>query len=264
MSVSGATHLRGIVIAGALAAVALVGGYFTLVMNQTASPAAVTTTILPLKDRHPASARTSTTAATTAAKPAKTAKMPAKAAPKAASTTATTAATKPATKPVAKAKAKVTAKPKPKPVSPYLKEALAAGLPRAIAEGLAQAPVVVVELTTKEDSLAEEGAAEAEDGAKLGGAAYVPVSVDTDNATVQALTRLLEQVPDAPAALIYTRPGTLALTLTGYVDRTVIEQAVASEKAAAAGTAGTTGSSSSSSGGASTTTAAPTTAGASA
>lgn len=44
-------HLRGIVIAGGLAALALALAFITLVMNQSASHAA-THTILPLKDRH--------------------------------------------------------------------------------------------------------------------------------------------------------------------------------------------------------------------
>jgi len=242
--VSGATHLRGIVIAGALAALALALAFVTLSMNQTASKAAdVTTTILPLKDRHPAASTTTATTATT--------------------TTATTkaAAKISATKP-AVTKPKVVTKPKPKPVSPFLKEALAAGLPHSIAQGLAAAPVVVVELTTEEDPIAAEAAAEAQQGAKLGGAAYVPVSVDSDNTTVQALARLLEEVPDAPAALVYTRPGTLALTLTGFVDRTVIEQAVVSATPVP-GAAGDSDSSTSSSNGAPTTSN-PTTAGASA
>lgn len=49
-------HLRGIVIAGALAALALALGIVTLAMNQTASQASVHT-IVPLKDRHHAIAK---------------------------------------------------------------------------------------------------------------------------------------------------------------------------------------------------------------
>ena len=52
-SVAATAHLRGIVIAGALAALALALGFVTLAMNQTTSKAA-THTIVPLKDRHPA------------------------------------------------------------------------------------------------------------------------------------------------------------------------------------------------------------------
>lgn len=195
-SVSGSTHLRGIAIAGALAALALAGAFLTFAMNQDASKAATPPTILPLKDRHPAMA---------------------KVAPK----------VTPATTVAAKAKPKVKAKPKPPPVDPNLKAALAAGLPRTIAEGLAQSPVAVVELSSDEDTVSEQATAEAKAGAQLGGAAFVSLDVDKDSTTVQALARLLEQVPDAPAALIYTRPATLALTLTGYVDQTVVAQAVA-------------------------------------
>lgn len=52
-------HLRGIVIAGALAVLALALGFVTLSMNQTASKASVHT-VLPLKLRHKATAPKST------------------------------------------------------------------------------------------------------------------------------------------------------------------------------------------------------------
>src|SRR5690349_6622057 len=52
-------HLRGIVIAGALAVLALALGFVTLGMNQTASKASVHT-VLPLKLRHKATTPKST------------------------------------------------------------------------------------------------------------------------------------------------------------------------------------------------------------
>lgn len=52
-------HLRGIVIAGGLAVLALALGFVTLSMNQTASKASVHT-VLPLKLRHPATTPTKT------------------------------------------------------------------------------------------------------------------------------------------------------------------------------------------------------------
>jgi hypothetical protein len=59
--VTASVHARGIVIAGALAALALALGFVTLAMNQTASQAAPRV-IIPLKDRHTAPG--STTGAT--------------------------------------------------------------------------------------------------------------------------------------------------------------------------------------------------------
>lgn len=58
-------HLRAIVIAGALAALALALGMVTLAMNQTASQAAPVRRIVPLKDRHHAGARPKRRSATT-------------------------------------------------------------------------------------------------------------------------------------------------------------------------------------------------------
>ena len=52
-------HLRGIVIAGALAALALALAFVTLAMNQTASK--TPHTVIPLKDRHQAAGHATTT-----------------------------------------------------------------------------------------------------------------------------------------------------------------------------------------------------------
>lgn len=170
-------HLRGIVIAGGLAALALALGFVTLLMNQTASQAGAHT-VLPLKARH----HTTTSKGT-------------------------------ATVHVVKR------------VDPNLVAALEAGLPRAVAKALAAKPVVVVELTSQQDSVAKLALGEAKAGASDGGAAFVSVNVDTDGGNVQVLTRLLGTLPMTPAALIYTRPATLYLTLTGFNDRVTVQQA---------------------------------------
>lgn len=183
----GSAHLRGIVIAGGLAALALALGFVTLMMNQTASQASVHV-VLPLKARHHVAAK----------------------------------------KPAA---AKAAVKPRPKPkVDPHVKAALAAGLPGAIAKGFGARPVVVVQLTSGSDSVAELAAAEARSGATLGGAAYVAVNVDHDGGAVEQLTRTLGKLPDVPASLVYQRPAKLVLTLIGFSDRTVVQQAAADAK----------------------------------
>lgn len=187
-------HLRGIVIAGVLAAVALALGFVTLAMNQSTSHAA-SKVIVPLKDR-PGAHGAKTVAAKTPAKSATQAKKPAK---------------KPA---------------KPK-VDANFAAARAAGLPADVAQGLATAPVVVVQLTSVSDPVAQLSDAEAKSAAKLAGAAYVEVSIDHDGGTVEKLSRLLGKLPDAPASLVYVRPANSVVTLTGFKDRTVVEQAIA-------------------------------------
>jgi hypothetical protein len=180
--VSGSAHLRGIVIAGALAALALALGFVTLAMNQTASHASAAP-VLSLKARHAAAA--------------------------------------------AAGKKAPAAKPKPKRVDPNLKAALEAGLPRSVAVALAASPVAVVELTSKQDPVAQLAFGEAQAGAKLGGASFVSVDVDHDGGAVAVLTRLIGSLPVAPAALVYARPGSLVLTLPGFNDRTTVQQAAA-------------------------------------
>lgn len=180
-------------IAGALAAVALVLGLMTLAMNQTASQAS-THVVLPLKARHHAAVK---------------------------------AAAKPTTKVAVKVKVKV--KPKAKP-NPRVLAALSAGLPKSIALGLGAAPVAVVQLTSASDTVAALAAAEAKSGARLAGAAYVAVDVDRDGGAVEQLARALGTLPDAPATLVYQRPAKLVLTLPGFNDRTVVQQAAADAK----------------------------------
>jgi hypothetical protein len=181
-------HARGIVIAGALAALALALGFVTLAMNQTASQAAPHV-IIPLKDRHHSAGSTAAVH-----------------------------------KPTVVVKKKVAVK---KP-NVNLVAALKAGLPRSVAEALAKRPVVVVELWSKSDPVGQLSAGEAEAGAALGGAAYVGVNVDTDGGAAGVLTTALGKLPTAPAALVYTRPATLITTLAGFNDRTVVQQAVTS------------------------------------
>lgn len=184
-----------------LAAVALALGFVTLAMNQTASQAAPKT-ILPLKARHHAAAvRKTADAASTGVK--------------------------------------ATAKPKAKP-DPNFVAALQAGLPRSVARALAKRPVVVVQLTSKSDPVAQLAAGEAKAGADDANAAYVAVNVDDDGGDVEVLTRALGQLPTAPAALIYIRPAKLVTTLPNFNDRTVVEQAVVSAKAGGTAATGTT------------------------
>jgi hypothetical protein len=180
------------VIAGVLAAVALALGFVTLAMNQTASHAAAPKTIVPLHLRGHAVART-TAGATT---------------PK-----------------VAKKKTHVVR------VDPNLTAALKAGLPRSVARALAAHPVAVVQLTSRDDTVAKLALGEARAGATLAGAGFVAVAVDGNGGDVEVMTRLLGKLPVSPATLVYVRPATLFLTLQGFNDRTVVQQAAANATA---------------------------------
>jgi hypothetical protein len=209
-------HLRGVVIAAALAALALGLGFVTLAMNHTASKTTEPHVVLSLKARHKLAA---------AKHPSSVAKtlpaMKGKATP-----TITHAKAEPATKATPKPKPTSKAHAKPRP-NPNVTAALKAGLPHSIAVALGKQPVVVVELTSKHDSVAELAAGEAKAGAALAGAGYVAVNVDTDGGDASTLTRALGKLPTAPAVLVYMRPATVAVTLNGFNDRTAVQQAVA-------------------------------------
>jgi hypothetical protein len=185
--VTGSAHLRGIVIAGVLAALALALGFVTLGMNQTASNAAAPA-ITPLKLRHHVVAARATSGVT---------------------------------------KPQVVKKKHVVRVDPNLTAALKAGLPRSVARGLAAHRVAVVQLTSHGDQIAQLALGEARVGAGLAGAALVPVAVDGNGGAVEVLTRLLGKLPIAPATLVYIRPATLYVTLPGFNDRTIIQQAAA-------------------------------------
>ena len=198
---TGSAHLRGIVIAGVLAAVALGLGFVTLAMNQTASHAA-SPSILPLKLRHHVAAVRHTTGVTK-----------------------TTHATK--------KKAHVVR------VDPNFTAALSGGLPRSVARALAARPVAVVQLTSQGDAIAQLALGEVRVGAALAGAALVRIDVDGNGGDVEVLTRLFGKLPVAPATLVYIRPATLYVTLPGFNDRTIIQQAASNAAAPSTTTAPT-------------------------
>jgi hypothetical protein len=198
--VTGSAHLRGIVIAGVLAAVALGLGFVTLAMNQTASNAAPPKTITPLHLRHHAVSRTTASATKTTLRVAK------------------------------KKKAHVVR------VNPNFTAALKAGLPRSVASALAAHPVAVVQLSSQGDDVAKLASGEARVGAKLAGAGFVTVDVDGNGGAVEVLTRLLGKLPMAPATFVYTRPATLYVTLPGFNDRTIVQQAAANANAPSSAT----------------------------
>jgi hypothetical protein len=191
-------HLKGIAIAGVLAAVAVALGMFTLARQQPASSAA--TNAQDLITHH----------LPKIAKPAKTA-----------------AAARPTT---AKHTPVVAPKPKPAPkpqVSPYVKAALAAELPRPVASQFGDHEVVVISVYTPDVDVDRVSMAEAQAGAGLGGAGFVAVDASKDKTTGD-LTRAFG-VLSAPTTLVLTRADFTkpVTTLGGFVDRETVAQAAA-------------------------------------
>jgi hypothetical protein len=142
--------------------------------------------------------------------PARKTATPAKAAPRPAKTAA---APKPAP-----AKA---AKPKPalNPVIPP------SGFPIVVDRALQQHEVVVVSLVVPGARVDEIAAAEAEAGAKLGGAGFLALNV-LNEGVARALLAKLDSVQD-PSVLVVKRSGDVAIELAGFVDRETVAQAAA-------------------------------------
>ncbi len=141
------------------------------------------------------------------------------------------ASTKPATKPgkvVAtapgtKAPKPTAAKPKPKPVvNPVVPPT---GFPVAVDEALRRNAVVVVSLVLPGARVDELAAAEAEAGAKLGGAGFLALNVLNERVARSLLTKL--DATKDPSLLVVKRSGEVALELNGFVDRETVAQAAA-------------------------------------
>jgi len=139
----------------------------------------------------------------TPATPAKSTAQPSKAA----------AAPKPAT-PTA-------AKPKPA-VNPVVPPS---GFPAVVDRALRRHAVVVLALVVPGARVDELAAAEAEAGAKLGGAGFLALNV-LNEGVARSLLAKLDAVQD-PSLLVVTRSGDVAVELAGFVDRETVAQAAA-------------------------------------
>lgn len=126
---------------------------------------------------------------------------------------ATAAAGAPATKPT----------PKPKPaVNPVVPPT---GFPVVVDNALRRHEVVVVSLVVPGARVDELAAAEAEAGAKLGGAGFLALNV-LNEGVARSLLAKLDSVQD-PSVLVVKRSGEVALELAGFVDRETVAQAAA-------------------------------------
>jgi hypothetical protein len=124
----------------------------------------------------------------------------------------------------AKPKPVAPASPAPKPVTPSaVTVAMKAGLPVPVARALGRHSVVVVSLYNPYSEVDGIAFAEARAGAALAGAGFLPLNV-LSRAEVGKLTEQLGVLPD-PGVLVYTRPSTLAIRLSGFADKETVAQA---------------------------------------
>jgi hypothetical protein len=110
---------------------------------------------------------------------------------------------------------------KAKPVPPRVK--LNPGLPSALARALTARPVAVVAFVTPEAGVDEMAAKEAAAGARAAGVGFVAVDVSKERETRPFAVKL--GVLEAPAVLVFKRPGNLFVRLDGFADLDVVAQA---------------------------------------
>lgn len=120
------------------------------------------------------------------------------------------------------ARAAASAPARAKPVNPVVPPS---GFPAAVDKALRQHEVVVVSLVVPGARVDELAAAEAEAGAKLGGAGFLALNVLNEDVARALLTKI-DAVKD-PSVLVLTRSGKVALELGGFVDRETVAQAAA-------------------------------------
>ena len=113
----------------------------------------------------------------------------------------------------------MTRKPVVNPVVPP------SGFPVVVDRALQRNAVVVVSLVVPGARVDELAAAEAEAGAKLGGAGFLALNV-LNEGVARSLLAKLDSVQD-PSVLVVKRSGDVAVELTGFVDRETVAQAAA-------------------------------------
>ena len=107
-------------------------------------------------------------------------------------------------------------------VNPVIRKS---GFPLVVDTALQQHEVVVLSLVVPGARVDAIAAAEAEAGARLGGAGYVALNV-LNEGVARSLLAKVSTVQD-PSVLVVTRTGKVALELSGFVDRETVAQAAA-------------------------------------
>lgn len=114
----------------------------------------------------------------------------------------------------------------PQPATPAKSTKLAThGLPVKVALALRKHSIVVVSLSSPGASVDQIAAAEAKAGAVGMGAGFVNLDVHHQRPGMAILHKL--GIVDTPAVLVVKRPGAVYSDFKGFVDRAVVEQAVA-------------------------------------
>ena len=99
------------------------------------------------------------------------------------------------------------------------------GFPAGVDAALAKHEVLVVSLVVPGARVDELAAAEAQAGAKLGGAGYLALNVLNEDVARALLSKF--DVIENPSVLVLKRSGEVALELSGFVDRETVAQAAA-------------------------------------
>jgi len=109
------------------------------------------------------------------------------------------------------------------PVNPVIR---ASGFPAVVDKALREHAVVVLSLVIPGARVDELAAAEAEAGAKLGGAGFLALNVANEGVARSVLAKL--KTDQDPSVLVVKRSGEVAVALGGFVDRETVAQAAAS------------------------------------
>jgi hypothetical protein len=99
------------------------------------------------------------------------------------------------------------------------------GFPAVVDQALRKHEVVVLSLVVPGARVDALAAAEAEAGAKLGGAGFLALNV-LNEGVARSLLAKLDSVQD-PSVLVVKRSGEVAIELAGFVDRETVAQAAA-------------------------------------
>jgi hypothetical protein len=102
---------------------------------------------------------------------------------------------------------------------------LTAGLPAPLVRALEHSKLVVAVVWAKGDPVAADTLAQAKAGARSVHAPLVVLNVANDAVAARTATWMNSDIVQ-PAVLVVRRPGTVAVELAGYADKTSVAQAV--------------------------------------
>jgi len=140
------------------------------------------------------------------------------------SSTSSVRSTPVATTPTSTTPSKTPGKTHTHTATPPARKLATHGMPVAVARALQKHAVVVVSLYSPQAGLDKLATAEAKAGAAASGVGFVSVDVFRQRAGIPLLHKL--GIVDTPAVLVVTRRRAITAELKGFVDRSVVAQAV--------------------------------------